>query len=278
MVRVAVVAFLVPHVVRNALRPISVMTAPPPRASATTSRSASGDAKRSDNGALHANALTRVDQLRVSYSQQPLDEDALPMQPLPLFTTWFGDAQRAAEPEPSAMCLSTADGHGRPSARMVLLKAFDERGFVWYSNYRSRKAHELADNPCAALTFWWPSLERSVRVEGNVTRVDEAQSDEYFASRPPESRLGALVSEQSTVVSTREPIERRWKHLRATFLDEHGELVRDVPRPAHWGGYRLTPLRIEFWKGRAARLHDRIVYERPSTHGADSWTRIRLQP
>ncbi|KAI0567412.1 Pyridoxal 5'-phosphate synthase [Gracilaria domingensis] len=228
-----------------------------------------------------------VADLRVNYSQQPLEEANLPEDPVQLFTTWFQQAQHAKEPEPNAMCLSTADDAGRPSARMVLLKAFDQTGFVWYTNYQSRKASQLKQNPFACLTFWWPSMERSVRIEGEVLRVSPEESDAYFHSRPPSSRLGAVASDQSRTLDSRQTMERRWDELQSAHLNQNGELIRPIHRPSHWGGYRLVPDRIEFWKGRSARLHDRIVFERtvPPVGQCSldklatlQWEKQRLQP
>lgn len=226
--------------------------------------------------------------LRVSYSRAPaLDEATLPPAPFALFAAWFAQAKASADPEPNAMCLATASPDARPSARMVLLKAFDDSGFVWYTNYGSRKAAQLEDNPFAALTFWWPSLERSVRIEGKVNRVPTEESDAYFESRPPTSRLGAWASDQSKPVGGRHVVEERWNGLVDDHLDEKGGLKKDVERPPHWGGFRLVPDRVEFWKGREARLHDRILYElaenedwTPSEElkGNSRWTKTRLQP
>lgn len=185
------------------------------------------------------------------------------------------------------MCLATATVTGRPSARMVLLKAFDHNGFVWYTNYHSRKAAQLHENPFAALTFWWPSLERSVRIEGLVERVPDEESEAYFTSRPPTSRLGAWASDQSKPLDDRIVIEERWKALVDDHLDEEGNLKKDIGRPPHWGGFRLVPDTIEFWKGREARLHDRVVYQliqqNDRAPGEDvaqraTWTTTRLQP
>lgn len=180
------------------------------------------------------------------------------------------------------MCLSTV-WDNRPSSRMVLLKKFDACGFVWYTNYNSRKAKQLEKNPHAALTFWWPETERSVRVEGMVCRTSEEESDEYFESRPLESRLGAMASEQSAVVESRHVVEMRWEGLKRRFVGGEGEFIEDVVRPKWWGGYRLRPTYMEFWKGRHARLHDRIVYECDDGDamgdGTDvKWRRKRLQP
>ena len=170
-----------------------------------------------------------------------------------------------------AMTLCTATAEGRPSGRMVLLKQVDNDGFVFYTNYRSRKAQELDSNPFAALVIYWERFERQVRVEGSVERISAAESDKYFQSRPRESQLGAIASPQSEVIANREILEKRFQELEEQYRDQGGT----VERPAHWGGYRLTPERIEFWKGRPGRLHDRILYELQS---AGSWTIKRLAP
>lgn len=225
------------------------------------------------------NPTPSVSELRVNYSQKGLEDTdvAKISSPTTLFKQWLQDAVEVSEPEPNAMCLSTVSTTGRPSARYVLLKAIDERGFVWYTNYESRKAIELSSNTAAALTFWWPSLERSVRVEGDVVRVNEEESDAYFESRPPKSRLGAWASQQSRPLDDRKQLEQTWEQLVHKHLDDDRESLKlHIPRPEHWGGYRLIPTMIEFWKGRASRLHDRIVFRRDSTD--DEWTRSRLQP
>lgn len=222
-----------------------------------------------------------VAELRVSYSRQGLDDATLSDDPIALFTKWVQEAADAKEPEPNAMCLSTADENGRPAARIVLLKGFDDAGFVWYTNYQSRKASHLALNPFAALTFWWASLERSVRIEGAVVRLPAEESDAYFSSRPLGSRLGALASDQSRPIESRDELEQRMCTLEAQHMGSDGEPVKIVERPQHWGGYRLIPERIEFWKGRESRLHDRIVYQCAAADSAapgTKWSRSRLQP
>lgn len=170
---------------------------------------------------------------------------------------------------------------------MVLLKGFDDSGFVWYTNYQSQKAAHLAENPYAALTFWWPSMQRSVRVEGIVRRVPDEESNTYFESRPPTSRLGAWASDQSRPVEGRDVLVERWDALVEEHLDEEGALKKDVKRPPHWGGFRLVPDTVEFWKGREARLHDRIVYKRNTSEecstgepskSKEEWETMRLQP
>jgi pyridoxamine 5'-phosphate oxidase len=210
-----------------------------------------------------------MDEKKAAYSSEGLDESNADADPLRLFQRWFDEARVASLPLPEAMTLATATKDGRPSARLVLLKQADERGFVFYTNYGSQKARELDANSEAALVFYWPQLERQVRVEGSVSRVSPAESDEYFQTRPRESQIGALASPQSEVISGRAVLQRRFEELEAFYGD------RDIERPAHWGGYRLQPERIEFWKGRPGRLHDRLLYERQAD---GSWTIKRLAP
>lgn len=221
-------------------------------------------------------SLKAVADYRVSYSRGNLQESDVGNDPLNLFRQWFDEADNSSEKEVNAMCLSTVDANGRPSARMVLLKGFDERGFVWYTNYESKKAKDIDSNPYAALTFWWPSLERSVRIEGVVMRVAEEESDKYFGSRPPLSRIGAWASDQSRPVQSDGVLQGKLSELKEEYLDEDGNLKKEIERPPFWGGFRLNPDRIEFWTGRPARLHDRIVYSRKEV--GDSWSRQRLQP
>lgn len=198
-----------------------------------------------------------------------LTEDDLLPDPLALVRRWFGEAQAAGAPQADAMTLATADADGRPSARVVLLKAIDERGLVFFTNYESRKAHELEANPHAALVLLWATLERQVRVTGHVERVSGEESDAYFATRPRGSQLGAWASEQSRPLPDRALLEERWAALEVRFG------AAPVPRPPHWGGYRVVPREIEVWQGRANRLHDRFAYVRAGDAG---WERTRLQP
>jgi pyridoxamine 5'-phosphate oxidase len=197
-----------------------------------------------------------------------LDETSLPVDPLPLFARWLMDAEIHQLPEPAAMALATATPSAAPSARMVLLRGFDERGFVFYTNYHSRKASELDRNPRAAAVLYWASLQRQIRIEGTVTKIDASESDAYFAKRPRGHRLGAIASPQSQVIPNRAFLELRM----AEAIAQHPE--GDVPRPEHWGGYRIEPFVIEFWQGSENRLHDRIRYS--LTRGA--WKIERLAP
>ncbi len=186
---------------------------------------------------------------------QSLDEKTVDRNPIKLFRRWFDDAVASGSRLPDAITLATATREGKPSARMVLLKQADDRGFVFYTNYQSNKARELDENPQAALVCYWVQLDRQVRVEGTVDRISPEESDEYFRSRPRESQLGALASPQSQVIESREVLENRFSELDELYQE------RAVERPAHWGGYRLKPERIEFWCNRKGRLHDRILYE-----------------
>ncbi len=206
--------------------------------------------------------------LRRDYSHATLSEQDVDQDPLRQFADWFNQARSAEVPEPNAMSLATVGNNGKPSLRIVLLKDFDERGFTWYTNYESRKGEDLLQNPHAALTFFWVELERQIRIEGRVERVDEAESDAYFQIRPIKSRLGAIASAQSRPIASREQLEQQFETASQTY----GETP---PRPQQWGGYRLTPDWIEFWQGRRSRLHDRIAYTRTAE---GSWDRQRLQP
>ncbi len=207
--------------------------------------------------------------LREDYLRRTLDEADVARDPFTQFGAWFADAVAAELREPNAMTLATATPGGRPSARMVLLKGFDTAGFVFYTNAESRKGVELAANPYAALVFFWNELERQVRVEGRVEPVSPAESDAYFASRPRGSQLGSAASDQSRVIPSRETLEQHVAELEARYPSGN------VPRPPHWGGYRVIPDVIEFWQGRPSRLHDRLRYTRQPN---DSWHIDRLAP
>ena len=205
--------------------------------------------------------------LRKSYERAELGEDASHADPLAQFDQWLHEAVAAQVAEPNAMTLATVGSDLRPSTRIVLIKGYDARGITWYTNYDSRKGRELAGNPFAALQFHWVALERVVRIEGLVERVGDAESDEYFASRPLDSRIGAWASPQSQVISGRGVLVANAARYGAQFLLQ-------PPRPPHWGGYRLAPERWEFWQGRKSRLHDRLRYR----FEAGAWLRERLAP
>jgi pyridoxamine 5'-phosphate oxidase len=207
--------------------------------------------------------------LRKEYIRSGLREDDAHPNPIEQFRKWFEEALTANLHEPNAMTLATAFSGGIPSARVVLLKGFDERGFVFYTNHEGRKGQELEENPYCALVFYWGELERQVRVEGRASRVSAEESDEYYRSRPRGSRLSAWASEQSRPVAGRDPLEERLRRLE----DEYEG--REVPRPPFWGGYRVGPEAIEFWQGRENRLHDRLLYRCSSGGG---WIMERLQP
>jgi len=204
--------------------------------------------------------------LRTEYKREQLDEAAVHPDAIAQFVRWFDAAVAARVPEPTAMTLATV-ADGQPSARIVLLKAVDAAGFVFFTNYDSRKGRELAAAPRAALLFFWPELERQVRIEGDVAKVSAPESDAYFASRPRASQIGAWASPQSRAIADRTVLER-------SYAEEEARYAEGVPRPPHWGGYRLRPLTLEFWQGRPSRLHDRIVYRREG----DTWHVQRLAP
>jgi pyridoxamine 5'-phosphate oxidase len=206
--------------------------------------------------------------LRTDYKRAALDERDVHRDPFVQFRLWFAAAVAAKVPEPNAMTLATVDAEGRPAARIVLLKDADADGFTFFTNYLSRKGRELAARPAAALLFFWPELERQIRIEGAITQVDTAVADTYFASRPRLSRIGAWASPQSEALPDRAALEARFAEAEARFP---GEVVA---RPPHWGGYRLTPDSFEFWQGRRSRLHDRIEFRRIGTE----WSIGRLAP
>lgn len=212
--------------------------------------------------------MTQLADLRRSYVLGSLNEADVAPDPITQFERWFDEALNAKLPEPNAMTLATVDAAGQPSARIVLLKGIDARGFTFFTNYESRKGIDIAANPRAALLFHWVQLERQARIEGIVEKVSDDESDAYYASRPLGSRLGAWASEQSREVADRSVLEEREAAFRARF----GE---SPPRPAHWGGYRVVPTWIEFWQGRPSRLHDRIGYRREAD---GNWRIVRLSP
>lgn len=209
-----------------------------------------------------------IKKIRSEYSKDELKEELVESNPMTLFNQWFEAAVRSELSEVNAMTLATAAPDGKPSARTVLLKGFDEKGFVFYTNYKGRKAAEIEKNPFAALLIFWKELERQVRIEGKVEKVSLVESDEYFNSRPLESKMSAIVSKQSRVVDSRQQLEELW----VEFLKENYD--KDIPRPDYWGGYRVIAEKIEFWQGRPNRLHDRILFSRTET----GWKIERLQP
>jgi pyridoxamine 5'-phosphate oxidase len=218
---------------------------------------------------MHTDAMDKpsLAELRKSYERAELDETSCADDPMQQFSTWLHEAIQAQMPEPNAMTLATVGPNGRPSTRVVLIKGCDARGIVWFTNYESRKGRELAAHPFAALQFHWVELERVVRIEGGVTRIDAQESDAYYATRPLDSRIGAWASPQSQPITSRAVLVTAAAKFAARY-------ALNPPRPPHWGGYRLTPDRWEFWQGRRSRLHDRICYQLIDGR----WTRQRLAP
>lgn len=242
----------------------------------------------SSNNATAAPARANLADWRKSYDLAALDESAAPADPLDLFTRWMDEAVAAKVPEPNAMTLATVASNLRPSTRIVLIKGLDARGLVWFTNYDSRKGHELAGNPYAALQFHWVELERTVRIEGMVEKIDAAESDAYFYSRPMDSRVGAWASPQSAVIESRAALEDRMARFSAEFsaaaaasaainASAPADPSLIPPRPAHWGGYRLKPDHWQFWQGRRSRLHDRLRYTVPPDT-RQPWLLERLAP
>jgi pyridoxamine 5'-phosphate oxidase len=206
--------------------------------------------------------------IRKEYMRESLSEGDVELDPFLQFTRWWKEAVGSDITEVNAMTLATCNKEGMPSARTVLLKDYDKSGFVFFSNYESRKAKDIDENPQASLLFFWKELERQVRIEGRIEKVDATESDSYFHSRPEGSRIGAWASPQSRVVSSRDVIEENVRRYQAAFEQA------PIPRPPHWGGYRVIPVHIEFWQGRPSRLHDRILYSLE----AESWKISRLAP
>jgi pyridoxamine 5'-phosphate oxidase len=216
---------------------------------------------------MSTSTSTRIADLRKSYERAELSEEASHADPLQQFDQWLQEAIAAEVPEPNAMTLATVGSDLRPSTRVVLVKGYDERGIVWYTNYESRKGRELAGNPYAALQFHWVELERVVRIEGRAEKTSAEESDAYYASRPLDSRIGAWASPQSEVIASRTVLVTNAAKYGAQFL-------LHPPRPPHWGGYRLLPDQWQFWQGRKSRLHDRLRYSR----AGPGWLRERLAP
>lgn len=210
-----------------------------------------------------------IENLRQEYRSASLTEKEVAADPISQFAKWFAEALDGGLYEPNAMTLATATHDGKPSARTMLLKGFDKTGFTFYTNYLSRKGKEISKNPAACIVFFWPELERQVRIEGTLEKVSKEESEKYFQSRPKESQLGAIASQQSQVIPSRDTLENTWKELIEKFAD------KEVPKPAYWGGYVLKPQIVEFWQGRPGRLHDRIVYKRSDK---SSWKIVRIAP
>lgn len=206
--------------------------------------------------------------LRTEYRQSTLSKSSVRSNPIDQFAVWFDEAHKAKIPEINAMTLATADANGKPNARIVLLKGFDEKGFVFFTNYDSVKGNELSENPNAALCFFYQQLERQIRISGIVSKLSKEESFEYFKTRPLESRIGAWASEQSKIIENRELLKKRFDEYKKTFSDA------EIPLPSNWGGFRIEPETFEFWQGRENRLHDRISYKK----NGEKWGIVRLSP
>lgn len=214
-----------------------------------------------------SNSKQAIAMIRREYKGKPLDEESVDPDPIKQFSVWFDDAVENVSTDPNAMTLATVNKYGQPSSRTVLLKGFDEYGFMFYTNYRSRKGTHIENNPRVSITIYWAELVRQIHIEGKAQKVSEEQSDEYFKSRPVASRLSAWASNQSREIDSRRSLEEQMKKFQEKFGDE-------IPRPPHWGGYLIVPHRIEFWQGRLSRLHDRLSY----TLENGEWSLERLSP
>jgi pyridoxamine 5'-phosphate oxidase len=210
-----------------------------------------------------------IQNIRSEYLTASLSENEASADPIKQFDKWFNEALKAEVQEPTAMTLATTTHDGRPSARIVLMKGFDNNGFVFYTNYLSRKGKEIAKNPLGALVFFWGTLERQVRIEGTIEKISKEDSIKYFQTRPRASQLGAVASPQSQEISNRDILDKKWQEAEAEYLD------KDITKPSYWGGYILKPRLIEFWQGRRSRLHDRILYKKIDNK---NWKKVRLAP
>lgn len=212
--------------------------------------------------------MKEIADIRKDYRLKTLNEADVSSDAISQFTVWWNEAMLSDIEEPNAMTLATATNNGIPSARIVLLKGYDEKGFIFFTNYNSHKGNQLMENPHAALVIFWKELERQIRIEGAVEKVSEEESDAYFSSRPAESRIGAWASPQSAIIENRKLLEENVQMYQQKFGEQ-------IPRPAHWGGFRVVPVKIEFWQGRSNRLHDRIQYTKNENGW---WTIQRLAP
>jgi pyridoxamine-phosphate oxidase len=210
-----------------------------------------------------------IQNLRQDYTAATLSENDTKANPINQFEQWFNEALAAKLHEPNAMTLATASPSGKPSARIVLLKGFNQSGFIFYTNYLSRKGKEITKNPQGAITFYWGELERQVRIEGTIEKLSKEESEKYFHSRPKGSQIGAVVSPQSQEIDSRDGLEKKWSELETEYAD------KEVPKPSFWGGYILNPQLIEFWQGRSSRLHDRILFKKVDKK---NWKKVRLAP